>query len=71
MCPHTYKVDFNSCNSILIGQTYLGSVRVDVDKERGRHSVARQFLDVGSVVAREMALASVPYPDKVNQTDFS
>ena len=45
--------------------SYLESVVVNEDEERGRHSVARHHLDVGTVVARETALASVPYPDKV------
>jgi hypothetical protein len=42
-------------------------VRVNEDEERGRYSTARHYLDVGTIVARERALASVPFPDKVRK----
>jgi hypothetical protein len=42
-------------------------VRVNEDEEKGRYSTARQYLDVGTIVARERALASVPFPDKVRK----
>ncbi len=42
-------------------------MRVNEDEERGRYSTARQHLDVGTIVARERALASVPFPDKVSK----
>ncbi len=42
-------------------------MRVNEDEERGRYSTARQYLDVGTIVARERALASVPFPDKVSK----
>jgi hypothetical protein len=40
-------------------------VEVKEDDEHGRYSVAKQYLDVGTVVAREMSLASALFPDKV------
>jgi hypothetical protein len=40
---------------------------VNEDEEKGRYSTARNYLDVGTIVARERALASVPFPDKVRK----
>jgi hypothetical protein len=40
------------------------------DEERGRYSTARHYLDVGTIVARERALASVPFPDKVRKNSL-